>query len=253
MDKIERATIGWFDATPVGRYARRQTHSRYLPSSKHCSSSLLSRFAKDLQLVDTQLPQTIDQTLNFLSNLLGIFAQLAIGNQYLLIVVVVVMIIYLILFGYFRKTSIEIQRLEAISRAPIISHLTQSLEGAATIRSFRLEKAFMVACMNRIDNNTVDYFSLRYCFAYVDLLWSIWPGLLTILLVGSVFVWIGVVLQWLLPPTWLSSWLVYCHHPHWTSPSLRWPWVLPHQLPSCSPQYHKTLSNLKQEWTQSNV
>jgi len=144
-------------------------------------------------MVDMQLPQSTDQALHFSSTLLGLFAQLAIGNLYLLIVIVVIIVIYFILFTYFRRSSIAIQRLEAISRAPIISHMSQSLEGAATIRAFRLEKKFIVACMNKIDNNTVDFYGLRYCFSYEFYSIPTIPFLtLHFELVGSAFDWIGV-------------------------------------------------------------
>jgi ABC-type multidrug transport system fused ATPase/permease subunit len=102
-------------------------------------------------------------------NLLGIFAQLAAGNQYILLVIVPVMIIYFFLQRFYRKTSIEIQRQEALSRAPILSHLSTSLEGAATIRSYDMEKQFKTAIMNKIDLNTVDFYGLRYCAMWFGL------------------------------------------------------------------------------------
>jgi ABC-type multidrug transport system fused ATPase/permease subunit len=73
------------------------------------------------------------------------------------------MVGYFFLLRYYRKTSIEIQRQEAISRAPILSHLSTSLEGAATIRAYAMEKQFKTSIMNKIDLNTVDFYALRYC------------------------------------------------------------------------------------------
>jgi len=72
-------------------------------------------------------------------------------------------VIYVIVLQYYRKTSIEIQRLESVSRSPIFSHLTETLEGSATIRAYGLQRQFKVANMNRIDANSIDFYSLRYC------------------------------------------------------------------------------------------
>lgn len=120
-------------------------------------------------MVDVMLPQAWDQVFHFTASLLGLFAQLAIGNIYLVIVAVIVMAIYFILFAYFRRSSIAIQRLDSVSRAPILSHLAQTVEGASTIRAFRMSKPFSIACMNKIDDNTVDFYGLRYAFAWFGL------------------------------------------------------------------------------------
>lgn len=149
IGSVLRAPISFFDATPMGR--------------------LLTRFAKDTQLVDQLLPQQFDFAFTFLFNLLGIFAQLAAGNQYILIVILPSMIVFYFLQWYYRKTSIEIQRLESISRAPILSHLSETLDGAATIRAYNMKKNFKVANMNKVDMNNVDFYNLRYCAAWFGL------------------------------------------------------------------------------------
>eukprot|EP01122_Echinamoeba_exundans_P001097 TRINITY_DN1103_c0_g1_i2.p1 TRINITY_DN1103_c0_g1~~TRINITY_DN1103_c0_g1_i2.p1 ORF type:complete len:1319 (+),score=357.16 TRINITY_DN1103_c0_g1_i2:146-4102(+) len=149
LQSVLRAPISFFDATPMGR--------------------LLTRFAKDTQLVDQLLPQQFDFAFTFLFNLLGIFAQLAAGNQFILIVILPSMIIFYFLQWYYRKTSIEIQRLESISRAPILSHLSETLDGAATIRAYGMTKNFKVANINKVDMNNVDFYSLRYCAAWFGL------------------------------------------------------------------------------------
>lgn len=38
---------------------------------------------------------------------------------------------------FYRKTSVELQRLEALSRSPLLSHFSESLTGRSSIRAYR--------------------------------------------------------------------------------------------------------------------
>jgi ABC-type multidrug transport system fused ATPase/permease subunit len=102
-------------------------------------------------------------------NLLGVFAQMATTSPYILIIVGAAVIIFYFLQAYYRKTSIEIQRLESISRAPILGHLSETLEGAQNIRAYGMERNFKYSNFNKIDENTVDFLALRFT--------SMWFGL----------------------------------------------------------------------------
>jgi ABC-type multidrug transport system fused ATPase/permease subunit len=149
MTSIVRATTSFFDMTPMGR--------------------LLTRFSKDIGLIDQMLPGQFSTYVDMVFNLLSAFANMATTSPYILIAVAVGAIAYYIMQAYYRKTSIEIQRLESVSRAPIFSHLNETLEGAQTIRAYGMEHRFKVANMNKIDHNSVDFIALRYC--------SMWFGL----------------------------------------------------------------------------
>jgi len=78
-------------------------------------------------------------------------------------------IIYVLCLQYYRNTAIAIQRLDAVSRSPIFSHLSETLEGGSTIRAYDMRKQFKIANMNRIDHNSLAFFNLRYC--------GVWFGL----------------------------------------------------------------------------
>ena len=49
------------------------------------------------------------------------------ASPYLIIAIVPVIIFYGWFERFYRKTSIEIQRLEALSRAPIFSHINETI------------------------------------------------------------------------------------------------------------------------------
>jgi len=143
LKSVSKAPVSWFDRTPLGR--------------------IIARFSKDIALVDLELPSMFDQCIHFIFALLGLFGSIATGTPYILIILAVGVFSFGALTLHYRKTSIQVQRIEALSRAPIFSHFAETLEGAAVIRAFRMAPIFKVANMNKIDVNNVDFLGLKYC------------------------------------------------------------------------------------------
>lgn len=48
----------------------------------------------------------------------------------------------------------ELQRLDSMTRTPIISHLTETLSGLETIRAFKQQRRFTAAMLYKIDAHT---------------------------------------------------------------------------------------------------
>lgn len=167
LSSVSHATISWFDRTPVGR--------------------ILTRFSKDIDFIDIKLPQVVEQSTAFGFILLAVAVSIAVGSPYVVILLAVAALCFVGLVLYYRPASIQIQRLEAVSRAPIYSHLTETLEGAATIRAYNMTHPFRVANMNKIDRNNVDFIALRYCASWFgitqDLVGAVFVALSTITLI----------------------------------------------------------------------
>jgi hypothetical protein len=45
-------------------------------------------------------------------------------------------VIYYLISSFYRRTSVELQRLEALSRSPLLSHFSETLAGRASIRAY---------------------------------------------------------------------------------------------------------------------
>lgn len=43
---------------------------------------------------------------------------------------------------YYRRSNIELQRLDAVSRSPIYAHFSETLSGVETIRAYRMAEYF---------------------------------------------------------------------------------------------------------------
>jgi ABC-type multidrug transport system fused ATPase/permease subunit len=146
LTKVLRASTTFFDATPAGR--------------------LIARFSKDINLIDDLLAFQFDQYIGLLLTLVGIFAQMAASQPFILIIMGVAFIVFYFMQRIFQRTAIDIQRLEALSRAPIFSHLSETIEGASSIRAYGMQKKFVRANMNKVDTNLIDYLGLRYSTAW---------------------------------------------------------------------------------------
>lgn len=149
LGRLARATTSFYDVTPMGR--------------------LLSRFSKDINLIDDNIQFQFDSYIQQLALLAGLFAQMAATQPYLVIVIVAAGVFFFILQRAFASTAVNLQRLEAVSRAPIFSHLSESIEGASSIRAYKMEKSFTKAAINKVNNNLVDYIAFRYAFSWFAL------------------------------------------------------------------------------------
>eukprot|EP00889_Picochlorum_renovo_P000353 jgi/Picre1/27383/NNA_000350.t1 len=93
--------------------------------------------------------------------LLSTLIFLAVIQPILLAGIVPLMGIYYVLQKYYRRSYIEMQRLDAVSRSPIYAHFSESLAGVETIRAYRLETTFALSSDTKVDANHRAYFTLK--------------------------------------------------------------------------------------------
>ncbi|PNF26824.1 hypothetical protein B7P43_G17385 [Cryptotermes secundus] len=126
FSSISRATMWFFNNNPSGQ--------------------ILNRFTKDMGAIDETLPGTMMDCVQRTLMMLGVIVVVAVVNYWMLIPTVVMLVVFYILRIYYVATSRSIKRLEGITRSPVFSHLSASLQGLTTIRIFGaqglLEKEF---------------------------------------------------------------------------------------------------------------
>jgi ATP-binding cassette subfamily C (CFTR/MRP) protein 1 len=100
------------------------------------SSLLINRFSQDMSLVDTQLPYAMFNLL--ISFIMGNFelALICFGSTYMALSVPAVLIVLYFIQRFYLRTSRQLRLLDIEAKAPLYRHLTESLEGTATIRAF---------------------------------------------------------------------------------------------------------------------
>jgi len=64
----------------------------------------------------------------------------------------------LIFQRFYIAMSRQLRRLESISRSPVYSHFSETLQGAATIRAFNQQQRFIRESELRVDENQTSYY-----------------------------------------------------------------------------------------------
>jgi len=141
LGTLVRAPVTFFDTTPVGR--------------------ILNRFSKDTDDVDFLLSMSMSEFGNCIMQLLATLIFLSVVQPIILAGVAPLMVIYYIVQRYYRRSYIELQRLDSVSRSPIYAHFSESLSGVETIRAYRLTEAFASSSDARVDSNHRAFFTTR--------------------------------------------------------------------------------------------
>eukprot|EP01130_Rhizamoeba_saxonica_P014094 TRINITY_DN6105_c0_g1_i2.p1 TRINITY_DN6105_c0_g1~~TRINITY_DN6105_c0_g1_i2.p1 ORF type:complete len:864 (-),score=163.95 TRINITY_DN6105_c0_g1_i2:58-2649(-) len=144
-----KAKISFFDTTPVGR--------------------VISRFSTDFTYVDIQMAGLVWLTLTAFFVCLATLVAMTLGAVYLWIAVPPFAVIYYKFQAYYRKSSIELQRIESLSRSPVYSQFSETLAGVSTIRAYSLENKFIEDNQFKIDDHNADYFAQLYCTSWFGL------------------------------------------------------------------------------------
>jgi ABC-type bacteriocin/lantibiotic exporter with double-glycine peptidase domain len=82
-----------------------------------------------------------------------------IGTPYILIAILPLCYYFIVLRGYFIKPSRDIRRIEGVSRSPIFTHLSETIDGLVTIRALGRLQAFTTQFNEYINKNASVYFA----------------------------------------------------------------------------------------------
>ncbi|XP_072760183.1 multidrug resistance-associated protein 1 isoform X2 [Anoplolepis gracilipes] len=135
---VMRAPLTFFDTTPIGR--------------------IISRFAKDVDILDTSLPAQISDTIYCLFEVVATLVVISYSTPIFILVIVPIGAIYYFIQRFYVASSRQLKRLESVSRSPIYSHFSESVTGAQIIRAYGVQEQFIHESENRVDSNQVCYY-----------------------------------------------------------------------------------------------
>ncbi|KAF4673598.1 ATP-binding cassette sub- C member 8 [Perkinsus chesapeaki] len=127
-----RAKMSFFYSTPIGR--------------------ILNRFSKDVQDMDRNLGPSLTMTISAVLTLIGTMVLLSLSAYYTLIAFAPVLLAFYYVQNYYRCTSREVKRLDALTRSPIYNHFQQTQDGISTILAFRKKEE-----MDDLNNELIDH------------------------------------------------------------------------------------------------
>jgi len=136
---VLRAPVLFFDSNPIGR--------------------ILNRFTKDVHYTDDALPMSLYDFFQCCLMVIGAILVVCAGSPIIFIALIPLVIYFHLLRKYFLQASREIKRLEAVSRSPVFSHLSETLDGLVTIRALNCTRQFQALHKKMLNDNCRAFFS----------------------------------------------------------------------------------------------
>ncbi|KAK9303948.1 hypothetical protein QLX08_004533 [Tetragonisca angustula] len=135
---VMRAPLTFFDTTPTGR--------------------IISRFAKDVDVLDTSLPQQISDSIYCLFEVIATLVVISVSTPEFIAIIVPISVIYYFVQRFYVASSRQLKRLESVSRSPIYSHFSETVSGAQMIRAFGVQNRFIEESESKVDFNQMCYY-----------------------------------------------------------------------------------------------
>lgn len=160
FSRLIQATMRFYNTNPSGR--------------------ILNRFSKDLGTVDEYLPSVIIDVIEIFLLLVGAITLSSIVEPLLLVPAGILMVFFYLLKIVYSETSRSVKRVEAITKSPMLSHLTASINGLSTVRAFQAEEMLIDEFDNFQDNHSAAWFlylGSSKCF-------GLWLDIICILFIG---------------------------------------------------------------------
>ena len=139
MERVLRAPLStYFDITPVGR--------------------LINRFSKDQDSIDSALPSFLAEFSESMVFLTSILVLCAIYAPVFLVAMVPLSYLFYRFRAFFSASSRELKRMQAVSRSPMYSMFSETIEGLDHVRAFDKTKSFQTAFQLLADKNGKMFF-----------------------------------------------------------------------------------------------
>ncbi|KAJ3614567.1 hypothetical protein NHX12_018139 [Muraenolepis orangiensis] len=149
LDRILKATVGFFDTTPMGR--------------------ILNRFSSDVSGVDDSLPFVLNILLANVFGLVGTLAIMAYSLPWVLVALLPLGLLYHRTQRFYRHSSRELKRLCSVTLSPLYSHFSETLSGLATIRASHASARFEAESVRRLEQNQRCLFLSNAAMQWLDI------------------------------------------------------------------------------------
>uniref|UniRef100_A0A8C4HT30 ATP-binding cassette, sub-family C (CFTR/MRP), member 10 n=1 Tax=Dicentrarchus labrax TaxID=13489 RepID=A0A8C4HT30_DICLA len=149
LDRVLKATVTFFDTTPMGR--------------------VLNRFSSDLYSVDDSLPFILNILLATMFNLLGMLVVISYGLPWVLVPLLPLSLFYHRTQHFYRHTSRELKRLCSLTLSPLYSHFSETLTGLGTIRASGSSARFQLENARRLEQNQRCLFLSNAAMQWLDI------------------------------------------------------------------------------------
>jgi ABC-type multidrug transport system fused ATPase/permease subunit len=133
LASVTRAKLRFLDTTPIGR--------------------VMNRFSKDMETVDQETTWVLISVLSDIITVTTIVVLITVITPAFLLAGIVITVIFAILGTAYLRSSVELKRLESVSRSPIFQHFGETLNGVSTIRAYGDEQRFIRENLRKVNDN----------------------------------------------------------------------------------------------------
>ncbi|XP_050807528.1 ATP-binding cassette sub-family C member 10 isoform X2 [Gopherus flavomarginatus] len=149
LQRVMKATVTFFDITPMGR--------------------ILNRFSSDLYCVDDTLPFILNIFLANVFGLLGMLVMITYGLPWIGLILLPLAVLYFSIQLYYRRTSRELKRLYSLTLSPIYTHFSETLTGLNIIRATRATDRFEAENQLQLEQNQRCLFASNTAMQWLDI------------------------------------------------------------------------------------
>ncbi|XP_055303229.1 ATP-binding cassette sub-family C member 4-like [Sitodiplosis mosellana] len=158
------------------------TRAKMIFFNNNPSGRILNRFARDINNVDSLLPNIMVDVLDCFLQYLAIIVINAIVNPWLLVPAVIMTLLFYLMRLVYVNTGRSFKRIEALSRSPIFSHMNATLQGLSTVRAFNADTILEMEFHEFQDMNT----SCWYLFICASRWFALWLDIVCLLFIAFV-------------------------------------------------------------------
>ncbi|KAK6765506.1 hypothetical protein RB195_025428 [Necator americanus] len=112
----------------------------------------------DVEMLDARLPSAVMTFVGSLLQALMILWMPIYATPAIVLLLTPTFVFYYFILRFYVSTSRQLKRLESASRSPIYSHFQESIQGAASIRAYRLVPEFVTESERKVDENLAVYY-----------------------------------------------------------------------------------------------
>ncbi|XP_032957047.1 multidrug resistance-associated protein 1 isoform X1 [Rhinolophus ferrumequinum] len=138
LHNVLRSPMSFFERTPSG--------------------NLVNRFSKELDTVDSMIPQVIKMFMGSLFNVIGACVVILLATPIAAVIIPPLGLVYFFVQKFYVASSRQLKRLESVSRSPVYSHFNETLLGVSVIRAFAEQERFIRQSDLKVDENQKAYY-----------------------------------------------------------------------------------------------
>ncbi|UJR10923.1 hypothetical protein I4U23_015108 [Adineta vaga] len=132
--RFVRAPISFFDLNPIGR--------------------MTNRFTKDVATMDDNLPISLFDLFQCLFKVFGTVVLVSWINPWSFIPAIIAVICMIYIRNRFSQCIRDLKRIEGVSRSPVYSYLSSTIQGLKVIRSYHAEEMCSREFQSHLNNNS---------------------------------------------------------------------------------------------------